>query len=327
MRKFLIAAASVLIVGSTAQTAFSADKLKLSTNRSTQAVVGEVADAKGFYTEQGLEVKTFAEGAGSLSLQAVVAGSVDLAIGLHTRVIQGLARNLPLCIVSMVQYGLTSKILVPVGNTRSRTMADLKGKRLAIQIGSGTYSAWLILLQNIGLEEKDFVVKHMRTRVIPAAFESGGIDVAVAWEPYASIMASKGLGRVLITNDEWAKKGKIVYPVFVYGNCEWIDKNKDTTQKFVNAWIKAIKFIDNNKNETVDIMAKAYKSWGIQIPRDKVEAGVFTRGYDKLTVDEESIQDSIAFATVMYDKKKIKILPDFRKALRPEFAAKALANK
>jgi NitT/TauT family transport system substrate-binding protein/sulfonate transport system substrate-binding protein len=326
MRKTVLLAVVFLMVGFVSYAAGAPD-VRLSTNRSTQAIVNEVATQKGFFKEQGIDVKVFAESSGSASLMAVVGGSADMGVGLHSRVLQVLAKGLPLCVIGMVQYGLTSKILVPIRDKTSKTMADLKGKRLAIQVGSGTYVAWRILLKYIGLKEKDFVVKNLKTRMIPATFESGSIDVAVAWEPYASILVSKGLARVLITNDEWSKIGKIVYPVFLYANCNWVKKNKAITQKFVNAWIKAIKFVNTNKKETVDIMARAYKGWGLTIPRDKVKAGIYTRGYDKLTVDDDVMTDTMNFAQTMYDIKKIKFIPDFKKALMLEFTNKALGIK
>lgn len=326
MRKLSNSVIGILLLGLVSPSAYAAPDVKISINRSTQAVVAEVAERQGFYKEQGLTVKTFAEGSGAVSLQAVVGGSVNLAVGLHTRVIQGLAKNLPICVIAMVQHGLTSKILVPVGDKKSMSLADLKKKRLAVQVGSGTYAALLILLESIGMKEADFDLKNMRTRGIPAAFESGSIDVAVAWEPYASIMVSKGLGRVILDNRKWSKAAKIVYPVFLYGNCEWIEKNKATTQKFVNAWIKAIKFIGKEKEKSIDHMVAAYKSWGIQIPRDKVAKGIYTQTYDKLAIDEESIKDSENFAAVMYNTKKIRKLPNFRKAIRAEFQDKALAG-
>ena len=325
MRKLICAVAMMMMVFSVSHSAYAAD-VRLSTNRSTQAVVNEVASQKGFFKEQGIDVKVFSESSGSASLQAVIGGSADMGVGLHSRVLQVLAKRIPLCVIGMVQYGLTSKILVPVRDKTSKTMADLKGKRLAIQVGSGTYVAWRILLKYQGLKEKDYIVKNLKTRLIPATFQAGSIDVAVAWEPYASIMVSKGLARVLISNDEWSKVGKIVYPVFLYANCDWVKKNKATTQKFVNAWLKAIKFINNNQKETVDIMAKAYKGWGLTIPRAKVKAGVYTRGYDKLTFDDDVMTDTNNFAQTMYDIKKIKFIPDFKKALMPEFTNKALGK-
>ncbi|MFC1664661.1 ABC transporter substrate-binding protein [Pseudomonadota bacterium] len=325
--KRLIGYIGMLLVAFTLPSVHAADDVKISINRSVQAVVAEIAEREGFYKEQGLSVKAFAEGSGAVSLQAVVGGSVNLAVGLHARIIQGLAKDLPLCVLGMVQYGLTSKILVPLSDKSSKTIADLKNKRLAVQVGSGTYVSFLILLDALGMKESDFVLKNMKTRGIPAAFESGSIDVAVAWEPYASIMVSKGLGRVVLDNYKWAETGAIVYPAFLYGNCDWIDNNKSTTQKFVNAWIKAIKFIGKEKLKTIDHMVTAYKEWGIKIPRDKVERGVYTQAYDKLAVDEASIKDSEQFASVMYRTKKIKKQPDIRKALRLEFQNKALATK
>ncbi|MFQ5541972.1 MAG: hypothetical protein ACE5E2_04015, partial [Candidatus Binatia bacterium] len=53
----------------------AAGEVRLSTNRSTQAVVNEVADQKGFFAEQGLKVRTFSESSGNVSLQAVAGGS------------------------------------------------------------------------------------------------------------------------------------------------------------------------------------------------------------------------------------------------------------
>lgn len=326
MRTMTLAAVLFWLI-STPLWAVAASNVKLSVNRSTQAVTAEVAAAKGFYKEQGLEVKTFAEDSGSVSLQAVVGGSADLAVGLHVRVIQGLAKQLPLCNVAMVQYGLTSEIVVPVNDKTSKSMTDLKGKRVGVQVGSGTYMAWRILIKAIGLQEKDFIVKHMKTNLIPAAFESRSLEAAVAWEPYSSIMVSKGLGRVLISRDEWSKKGKIVYPVLLFGNCAWVDTNKDTVQRFVNAWVKATRFIDKNRTETLDIMEKAYRSWGLKIPRDKINEGIYTRGYEKLLFDDEVIKDSENFAELMHETKQIKILPDIKKAMRPEFVKKAIESK
>jgi len=326
MRRMAFAIAVLMVSASNSWTAEAATNVRLSTNRSTQAVVNEVASQKGFFKEQGLNVKVFAEGSGNASLQAVIGGSADLGVGLHVRVLQVLAKRISLCVIGMVQYGLTSKIVVPIRDKTSKTMADLKGKRLAVQMGSGTYTAWRILLKYQGLKESDFILKNLKTRLIPATFEGGSIDVAVAWEPYASIMVSKGLARVLMTNDEWSKLGKIVYPVFLYAKCDWVKKNRDTTQRFVNAWIKAIRFVNDNHKETTDILAKAYKGWGLKIPRAKIKAGIYTRGYDKLTVDEDVLTDTQNFAQIMYDIKKIKFIPDFKKALMLEFTNKALGK-
>ena len=326
MKKFLMLIAISVTVFFFTSEAFAAYNVRLSTNRSPQAVVNEVAEQKGFFKEEGVKVQVFAESSGSASLQAVVGGSAEMGVGLHVRVLQGLAKKLPLCVIGMVQYGLTSKIVVPVRDKTSKKMADLKGKRLAVQMGSGTYTAWRILLKYQGLKEKDFVLKNMKTRLIPATFESGSLDVAVAWEPYASIMVSKGLARVLISNTEWSRLGKIVYPGFLYANCNWVKKNREATQRFVNAWIKAIKFINSNREETVDILAKAYKGWGLTIPRAKIKAGIYVADYDKLTIDNDVLNDVNNFAQIMHEIKKIKFVPDFKKALKLEFTNKALAK-
>jgi hypothetical protein len=86
-----------------------------------------------------------------------------------------------------------------------------------------------------------------------------------------------------------------------------------------------MKFIHENEKAAVDIMAAANKRWGLKIERDQVHAGIYTGLYNRYKVDEASIQDSINFATVLYEKNKINKVPDFRASIRTEFVDKAVA--
>ena len=56
-------------------------------------------------------------------------------------------------------------------------------------------------------------------------------------------------------------------------------------------------------------------------------SGTYTRGYDKLTVDDDVLTDTRNFSQIMFDIKKIKFMPDFNKALMLEFTNKALGIK
>ncbi|MDP7169170.1 MAG: ABC transporter substrate-binding protein, partial [Nitrospinota bacterium] len=91
MRK-LVCAVVMMMLFSVSLSAYAAD-VRLSTNRSTQAVVNEVASQRGFFKEQGISVKVFAESSGNASLQAVIGGSADMGVGLHVRVMQVLAKR------------------------------------------------------------------------------------------------------------------------------------------------------------------------------------------------------------------------------------------
>ena len=103
-------------------------------------------------------------------------------------------------------------------------MADLKGKAVAVQVGTGVYNVWARYLNHLGLSRKDFQIKNMTTTVIPSAFESGSVDAAVLWEPFAATLITKGLGQVLLGEKDIADPIGVTYPFFVF-------TTKKTTQE------------------------------------------------------------------------------------------------
>ncbi|MFA9215894.1 MAG: aliphatic sulfonate ABC transporter substrate-binding protein [Sphingomonadaceae bacterium] len=78
-----------------------------------------------------------------------------------------------------------------------RSVADLKGKRIAFQKGSGSHFLLASALQKAGLKLSDVVPVYLSPSDARAAFVSGSLDVWVVWDPYfASAQKSYGV-RVL----------------------------------------------------------------------------------------------------------------------------------
>jgi sulfonate transport system substrate-binding protein len=64
------------------------------------------------------------------------------------------------------------------------TVADLKGKRIALQKGSSSNFLLLELLQKAGLRYEDIRPVYLPPADARAAFESGDVDAWVIWDPY-----------------------------------------------------------------------------------------------------------------------------------------------
>jgi len=76
-----------------------------------------------------------------------------------------------------------SAILVPAGSTL-RSLADLKGKRIALQKGSSAHFVVVQALKKAGLKWADIEPIYLAPADARAAFERGSVDAWAIWDPY-----------------------------------------------------------------------------------------------------------------------------------------------
>ncbi len=92
--------------------------------------------------------------------------------------------------------GRTEAILLPKAST-VQSVADLKGKRVALLKGSSAHNLFLKSLLRAGLQWKDVNVVYLSPSDGRAAFEQGKVDAWVVWDPYYSAAVVDGSARVL----------------------------------------------------------------------------------------------------------------------------------
>ncbi len=88
-------------------------------------------------------------------------------------------------------------ILVPK-DSPIKTVADLKGKRVAFGKGSSSHAATVRALAHVGLSPKDITEVHLAPADATAAFNGGRVDAWTVWDPYYAIAEQKYNARVLI---------------------------------------------------------------------------------------------------------------------------------
>ena len=179
------------------------------------AVIAIVAIEKGFLTAQGLDFKHSSEGTATEVLQSMIGGTTDFGVASPSRVETIAAKKLPIKAIALNGYGFTGSVVVPRRDEKSKVMADLKGKPVAVQLGTGTYAVWARYLKTQQLSVKDFAIKNMDNPLIPAAMESNSVEAAVTWEPSPARMVAKGIGRVILGPDDLAKPINSLYPFFL----------------------------------------------------------------------------------------------------------------
>ncbi|CAM4031087.1 putative aliphatic sulfonates-binding protein [Pseudomonas reidholzensis] len=87
-------------------------------------------------------------------------------------------------------------ILVPKASTIA-SVAELKGKRIALQKGSSAHNLLLRALAKAGLSIRDVQPVYLAPADARAAFERGSIDAWAIWDPFYSAIDLEGKSRVL----------------------------------------------------------------------------------------------------------------------------------
>jgi ABC-type nitrate/sulfonate/bicarbonate transport system substrate-binding protein len=288
------------------------------------ATIAVVAIEKGYLAAQGLDVKHASEGTATQVLEAMVGGSTDFGVASPSRVETIAAKKLPIKAIALNGYGFTGSVVVPRKDEKSKTMADLKGKAVAVQLGTGTYAVWARYLKTQGLSLKDFDIKNMDNPLIPAAMESNSVQGAVTWEPSPARIVAKGIGRVILGPDDLAKPINSLYPFFLITPTRMIEKSPEVVQKVINAWGQSLKYIRENPDDVARIMAESMKKMrGITIPAADAKREIYLTKYDRLVIGDADIKDTEDLSQVSVDAGKIKAVPDIRSAIDNRFAEKA----
>jgi len=169
--------------------------------------VGEQSDGiktlsstSGAFKDASYKIKFAKFDYGPPLIAAAGTGDVDLGMVGSVPPIAGAAKDLGFKVIATEQPYSTDdpieNIIVPKGST-AKTMADLKGKRIAVPQGSSAHGLLLNALSAAGLTPKDVKIVYLDPKAGAAAFDSGKVDAWSIWNPQGEFALQKG-ARVLV---------------------------------------------------------------------------------------------------------------------------------
>lgn len=145
--------------------------------------------------------------------------------------------------------GLDEALVVRNGSG-IKTLADLKGKKLAAAPVSTDHYQLLALIKKQGLTEKDVQVLAIPQPEIVAAYNRGDIDGGFVWDP--ALTELKKNGKVLVTSKDVAEKGAPTFSAWVATN-QFTKENPQFLTQFVSVIEKhSQSFIKNKKDWNAD---------------------------------------------------------------------------
>lgn len=278
-----------------------------------------VAEQKGFFKEEGLNVTINDFAGGSKSLQALVGGSVDVVTGAYEHTIR--MQNKGQDIVAVCDLGRFPGIVIAVRKSLAgeiKTIADLKGRKVGVTApGSSTALLLQYALQKNGLTSADVAQIGIGGGASAvAAIKNGGIDGLSHLDPVISqLQHDDDIVILLDTRTEEGTKalfGGTNPAATVYLKQSFAQENPVTTQRVVNAMMKALKWLGQAKPEDVaDLVPKEYLlgnrdlyMQAFQNSRQMYSPdGMVTKdGYESMMNALKALDPELANADVPYEK-------------------------
>ena len=227
-----------------------------------------VAERKGYFKEEGLEVEIPDFAGGAKALQAMVGGSADMVSGAYEHTINMLAKKQPIkAVVLQAKYSSIALIMPRDKAARYKGGKDLKGLKIGVTApGSSTNMFVNNLLAKDGLKPTDVSIVGVGTGSgAVAAMEKGEIDAISNLDPVLTQLESTG--KFVAVADGRTEKGmQDIYggdyhASVIYITEEFIKKNPNTVQAVVNAMVRADRWIAKaTPQEIVDLMPAEYKA-------------------------------------------------------------------
>jgi NitT/TauT family transport system substrate-binding protein len=252
-----------------------AEPLKIAYSDWPGWVAWDVADKKGFFKAEGVDVQLLWFEYGP-SMDAFTAGKVDAVAVTNGDALvtaSGGARNV---MILLNDFSAGNDMIVAKAGINS--VKDLKGKKIGVEVGLVDHLLLLKALQLNGLKESDVTIVKMSTDQAAQVLASGSVDAVAAWQPNSGQALKAVAGSKAIFTS--ADVPGLIYDTLAVSPAS-LAKNKADWAKVVKVWYKTVDYILDPKNfkEVVAIMSARDN-----LPPDEYAA--FMKGTHLLTLAE-----------------------------------------
>jgi NitT/TauT family transport system substrate-binding protein len=216
--------------------------------------LGIVADApvyigieSGYFERQHIEVKLQHFTSAVQTTLPLAQGQLEVAGGgMGAGLFNAFARDLPLRIVmarTRDRPGYSSDTLLLRDDLRDtvRTIADLKGRKVAVNAPSGALDYMVgKMMESVGLSRNDLDVSYMPWPDMAPAFANKGIDAGAVTEPFAAQYDARALAFPWKRAAEVVKNPPLEVSVMIY-NANWIKAQPDQVRAFAIAYLEGVR--------------------------------------------------------------------------------------
>jgi len=257
-----------------AGTAFAADKVKVGTGGSASDAPFYIAQDKGFFKDEGLEVDLIVLDSGAKVIAPLGTGELDVGSGaLSVGFWNAMLRGVRFRIVAdrghtekgyLYQTVFMRKDLMDSGQVK--TLKDIKGKRMGFAAqGVTSLSLMNEMAKFAGISYDDMTPVYLSFPQQIAALQNKALDGSFLIEPQATSAVNAGIGVRFVDTNEFYPNQQI--SVIFYSE-KFSTERKAVADRLMRAWLRGVRAYNDTirdgkiaapgSDEIVQIMAKSF---------------------------------------------------------------------
>jgi NitT/TauT family transport system substrate-binding protein len=259
-----------------------------------------IAEEKGFFKEEGLDVDVKVVVGGIQAAEALAVGSADAGAMGDAPAVLLMSKNAPVKIAA--RYGSGETIHRLLASTDIKSPKELEGKRIGIQFGSSTHGGFMLWAKKTRLEISTVTIVPLSPLDLPEAMNTRQIDAMAGSEPWPTNVEKLCKDKVHQLAD-FSRLGN-TFPHVLVVTHKLAARSPGDVKKLVRAITRAAGYIRNNSEKAAEITSK-YTGLSIQ---DQVRCTArLSWEIGWMEQDLKSIQKTAQF---LKDFGKISEIPD-----------------
>ncbi|RZT09928.1 sulfonate transport system substrate-binding protein [Duganella sp. CF402] len=224
--------------------------------------------------------------AGPQLLEGLNVGSVDFGTVGEAPPVFAQAAGANLVYVGNEPPSPGSEAIVVPKDSKLRGVADLKGKKVALNKGSNVHYLLVKALEKAGLGYKDIEVIYLPPADARAAFERGAVDAWVIWDPFLAAAEKQLSARVLADG-----KGLVANHQFYLAARPYAEKNADIVRIVLEEIAKVDDWGAKNPKDVAQILSA---QTGLDVDVVALAASRYSYGVKPITADVLEQQQKLA---------------------------------
>lgn len=223
-------------------------------------------------------------------LEALNAGAIDFGQTGETPPIFAQAAGVPFVYAAYEAAAPRGEAILVPRDSPIKSVADLKGKKVALNKGSNVHFLLVRALENAGLKYADIETAFLAPADARAAFERGAVDAWVIWDPYQAA-AEVATGARELTN----ATGLAPNRQFYLASRRLAEKEPKVLDAIVSEIVDIDHWASGREKEVANQL-----SAGIGIPAPILEVALKRQTFGARPIDPETVSDQQHIADTFY---------------------------
>lgn len=281
------------------ETACTADTVRIGYQRSStlMALLKETGELEKKLAEKNIKVSWHEFTSGQPLAEALNVGSVDVTADVADTVpVFAQAAQANLTYYAKETASPNAQVILIPQNSSIKTVADLKGKKIAVTKAAGSHYLLIAALNQAGLSFADITPAWLSPADGRAAFEHGGVDAWVTWEPYVSSGTVVQNAKVLASGE-----GSASYTRYYLTGHKFAQENPAILNDVIDALKEKAAWVKANPDEAAKILAPL---WG-NLPQEVVLKANANRSYNVKSVTIEDMPEQQKISDAFFNEKLI----------------------